>query len=268
MLRWPSRSATSLMGRRWLTSCGGQAVAHQMRAGDRGSAISTRFSAIARSCEMMLLSSIGRTGGHGVKIHAGCRSWAWHGAHNRRALRPIPVASGTTRSRFALVRRTITSALRHRISWSSSDLSSLLRKPVVAARSRMARFAYAHRRRHVDRIDGVPDVLPRQPRRQVGQPIAGRTRDKPGKILIVESDQCRNRRNMRGMRRVRGSRVIVGRQRQKVLDDGKHMLARHRGKRLPGSWHVVPRENRRASRSNPSQVLGSSHGPAAGDPDR
>ena len=46
---------------------------------------------------------------------------------------------------------------------------------------------YVHRRGHVDRVDGAPDILPCQPRWQVGQPIARRTRDKPGKILAVEA---------------------------------------------------------------------------------
>ena len=45
------------------------------------------------------------------------------------------------------------------------------------------------------------------------------------------------------MRRDRRSRVVVGRQRQKVLDDGKHLLAGHLGKRLSRDMRVVPGEN-------------------------
>src|SRR5258708_12069391 len=95
------------------------------------------------------------------------------------------------------------------------------------------------------------NIFPSEPRRQVRQAPARRPRNEPGKILVVQPGPVQEAKECPDIRRCRGSGGIVSRQRQEVLHEGEHVLARHLSERLIRKMISKPYENPATRRQKP-----------------
>src|SRR3954447_8885192 len=163
-----------------------QAMAHQMGAGPAGK---------LDSPDLQSRSHDPRDRGTGPEWPNGRHS----AEENPPAIDPGPGMENVIGKRFARLLHERHNPIAPRLALSHEDLGSAPPNILEFERSQFLvanagggqqeqnrAVAPALRRRPVDGIDSPPDVLPREPWRQMGQPPTRRSWNKPGKVLIIE----------------------------------------------------------------------------------